>query len=76
MKTSMEMIANGIAPKPTHGLTFPSGVLVLSTKTPMTSSHTAPMIPATPNTSDTTFASWLLSKPLPLNAKSAKNVIV
>ena len=55
--TSIEMMASGIAPKPTQGLTLPSGVLVLSTKTPMMSSHNAPTIPATPKTIGITCAS-------------------
>ena len=48
--TSIEIIASGIAPKPTQGLTLPSLVFVLSTSTPITSSQIAPTKPAIRNT--------------------------
>ena len=74
--TSIEIIASGIAPKPTQGLTLPSLVFVLSTRTPITSSQIAPTKPAIRNTTSTMCEREAESKPFPLNAKSAKKVVV
>ena len=71
-KTSMATIAIGMAPKPIHGLTLPSLVRVLSIMKPVISSITAPMMPATRKTVEMLIEITLASKPLPLNAKSAK----
>ena len=57
MNTSIEIIANGIAPKPTQGLTLPREVFVRSTRIPITSSIIAPTKPATPKTEEITVAS-------------------
>ena len=74
--TSIAITASGTTPKPTQGLTLPNFVLVLSTRYPITSSHTAPTIPATRNTVEMAFDITPLSNPLPLKAKSAKKVAV
>ena len=74
--TSMAIIAMGIEPKPIQGFTLPSFVRVLSIRKPVTSSITAPIMPAARNTVEMLVEITELSNPLPLNAKSAKKVWV